>query len=372
MAEIAYGGIAALFGGTSFSGSYYLTPDGIPTNSSGTPIGTSVFEEDLASLHRTADLVVIPPDWTAWAPDPLNNEWDAYSIGTAPSIGSATMVDGGEIDLPSADLNNDYDHDTIHYKFDPTSQAWQDLAYGESLTVTFTVSATERGGLFNNVIDSDTFTVTLTFTKLCFVRGTMIETADGQVRIEDVRPGMMVRTLDHGSQPVRWIGRTVLGGKDRQIPDNLRPIRIKAGALGENTPSHDLSVSPQHRILVKSRIAQRMFGTDEVLVPAKQLLQVDGVDIDRNASHVEYYHMMFDQHQLVRSNGALTESLYLGAEALKGLGMAAVDEILEILPELRKVMDGAEAPEGARMLLSGRAARQLTVRHIQNKKMLVN
>ena len=34
----------------------------------------------------------------------------------------------------------------------------------------------------------------------------------------------------------------------------------------------DLTVSPQHRVLVRSRTAQKVFGTDEVLVAAKQLL----------------------------------------------------------------------------------------------------
>lgn len=371
MAQIAYGGIAGLLGSTSFTGNYYLTPEGYLATADGTVISASVFSQDLAALHRTTDLPIIPDDWTSWAPDPANNEWDSYSIGTAPAVGTASMVDGNGIDLPSADaLQDDYDHDTIHYTFDPTAAAWQNLAYGETLTVTFTVSAIERG-LFNAVTDSDTFTVTLTFTMVCFVRGTMIETIDGPVAIEDIRPGTLVRTMDSGFRPVKWIGSAVVGGNDKPIPANLRPIRIRAGALGANMPETDLLVSPQHRILVRSRIAQRMFSTTEVLLAAKQLLQVEGIDIDTKAERIEYFHMMFDQHEIVFSNGAPTESLYLGAEALKGLGAAAVDEILQILPHLRGVLEGQDAAQPARLMPSGRAGRKLAVRHIQHDRSLI-
>ncbi|WP_227493353.1 Hint domain-containing protein [Paracoccus kondratievae] len=375
MAQIAYGGIAGFLGGTSFTDSYYLTPEGYLATADGTVVSSSVFSQDIVQLHRTADLPIIPDDWTSWAPNPLNNEWDEYTIGTAPSVGSASMVDGDGIDLPSINpielVQDDYDHDTVHYAFDPTAAAWQDLAYGETLTVTFVVSARERNafGTFN---ESDTFTVTLNFTKVCFVRGTMIETIDGPVAIEDIRPGTLVRTMDSGFRPVKWIGSAVVGGHDKPIPANLRPIRIRAGALGANTPETDLLVSPQHRILVRSRIAQRMFSTTEVLVAAKQLLQVEGIDIETGTERVEYFHMMFDQHEIVFSNGAPTESLYLGAEALKGLGAAAVDEILQILPQLRGVLEGQDAVQPVRLMPSGRAGRKLAVRHISNGKALVN
>ena len=51
-----------------------------------------------------------------------------------------------------------------------------------------------------------------------------------------------------------------------------RPIRIRAGTLGNGLPEADLIVSPQHRVLVRSGIARTLFGADEVLVAAKQLL----------------------------------------------------------------------------------------------------
>ena len=204
---------------------------------------------------------------------------------------------------------------------------------------------------------------------LCFARGTMILTPDGPRAIEDLAAGDMVITRDHGSQPIRWMGRRVVRAVELRRNPNFRPIRIAAGALGRNTPSADLVVSPQHRILVRSTIAQRMFGTIEVLVAAKQLLQVEGVDICTDLPSVEYFHMLFDRHQVVYANGAAAESLFTGPEALKSVGAAAIDEILALFPELRTT---AQPPDPARLLASGRMGRRMVVRHVQNRKPLVH
>lgn len=204
---------------------------------------------------------------------------------------------------------------------------------------------------------------------ICFARGTLILTDRGEVAIETLRTGDLVRTRDNGLQPIRWIGSRRLDAATLRRRPDLQPIRIKAGALGENLPAQDLLVSPQHRILVRSRIAHKMFGTNEVLVAAKQLLQLDGVDIADDLHSVEYFHMLFDRHEVVISNGAETESLYTGPEALKSLPPAAVREILALFPELQ---NNGYVPASARTLGSGRMARKLAIRHIQNNKPMVS
>ena len=201
----------------------------------------------------------------------------------------------------------------------------------------------------------------------CFVRGTLIETEFGALPIQDLREGMKVWTRDNGMQPIRWIGSRKLGPAILATAPNLAPIRIKAGALGAGKPERDLLVSPQHRVLVRSRIAQKIFGCDEVLVAAKQLLQIEGIDVVSGLPEVEYFHILFDRHEIVLSEGAETESLYTGAEALKSLGHAARQEIFSLFPNLR---DTGAIP-GARLLASGRLGRKLAVRHVQNRKALV-
>lgn len=202
----------------------------------------------------------------------------------------------------------------------------------------------------------------------CFTSGTLILTDRGEVAIDDLRVGDLVMTRDNGLQPVRWIGSRKLAAHILTLKPSLRPIRIQAESLGANFPKQDLLVSPQHRILVRSRIAQRMFGHSEVLVAAKQLLTIKGVDIADVPNGVEYFHLLFDRHEVVFSNGAETESLYTGSEALKSVGPAAQEEIFSLFPELR---DPDTVREGARILASGRQARKLAMRHKQNDRSLV-
>jgi len=204
----------------------------------------------------------------------------------------------------------------------------------------------------------------------CFARGTLIETEHGPLPVEELVPGMLVMTRDRGLQPLCWIGSRDLDRRVLEANPNLRPIRIAAGALGQGLPRRDLVVSPQHRILVRSKIAQKMFGAPEVLVAAKQLLQIDGIDIAHDMAEVEYFHFLFDRHEIVLSEGAETESLYTGAQALKSVGAAARAEIFAIFPELRD-RAGDEPPPGARPLVSGRMGRKLAVRHAQHRRALV-
>ncbi|QFQ88138.1 hypothetical protein F8A10_11500 [Paracoccus kondratievae] len=203
---------------------------------------------------------------------------------------------------------------------------------------------------------------------VCFTNGTLIETGQGQQRIDDLRPGDLVHTADNGLQPIRWIGSVRLDARTLAANPKLRPIRIRAGALGKGTPSSDLVVSPQHRVLVRSKIAQKMFGTEEVLVAARQLVQIEGIDIASDITEVGYFHMLFDRHEVVTSNGALTESLYTGPQALQSVGKAALEEIFTLFPQLRE--EGSE-PTPARPLTSGRRARKLANRHLQHHRAMV-
>lgn len=203
---------------------------------------------------------------------------------------------------------------------------------------------------------------------VCFASGTLIDTKEGQRQVQDLQPGDLVLTLDHGYQPIRWIGIRRLDRLDLTASPHLRPIRIRAGALGDGAPSRDLVVSPQHRILISSRIAQRMFGASEVLVAAKHLVELDGIDTAQDMAEVTYVHLLFDRHEVVFSNGARSESLYVGPQTLKSVGAEALDEIFAIFPELERQ---SQDPEPARLLANGRMGRRIAARHAKNNKPLI-
>ncbi|WP_339819879.1 Hint domain-containing protein [uncultured Paracoccus sp.] len=202
---------------------------------------------------------------------------------------------------------------------------------------------------------------------LCFGSDALIQTVDGPVPAGALKVGDMVMTRDNGAQPIRWIGQRVIDAAALADRPALAPIRIRAGALGQALPSSDLIVSPQHRILVRSKIATRMVGAPEVLVAAKQLMAADGIDVADDLAEVTYVHFLFDDHQIVLSNGAETESLHTGQEALKAVPVEARAEILALFPDLA---DGTSRA-AVRPMLTGRLGRKLAERHARNRKALV-
>ncbi|GAB5446128.1 Hint domain-containing protein [Gymnodinialimonas sp.] len=211
---------------------------------------------------------------------------------------------------------------------------------------------------------------TINFDVVCFARGTKIATKYGTFAIEDLAEGDRVMTLDNGYCPIRWIGSCTLDAISLTLKPKLKPIRIKAGALGRGMPDADLLVSPQHRVLVRSEIARRMFGETEVLVAANKLLALDGFDIEEDVESVEYFHMLFDQHEIVFSNGAPTESLFTGPEALKSVAPEARAEIQSLFPDIL-APDFAAVP--ARSIPEkGRQMRRLAERHQSNEKPLLS
>ena len=150
---------------------------------------------------------------------------------------------------------------------------------------------------------------------------------------------------------------------------NLHPVRIKAGSLAPGCPSSNLVVSRQHRILVRSAIAERMFGEREILVPAIKLVGLEGVDVIEAWSGVEYFHILFDAHQIVVSNGAQTESLFTGPEALGSLPEASLNEIVALFPE---IAEPDFEPISARLQpAEGHRVKQLVWRMSVNRKVPV-
>jgi hypothetical protein len=142
----------------------------------------------------------------------------------------------------------------------------------------------------------------------CFTAGTAIATPDGERAVETLTTGDVVIAIVDGARVERtvlWLGSQAVS---RRFADPLRlnPIRIRAGALGEATPSRDLLVSPAHAMLV-----------DGVLVQAGAM--VNGSSVVRETAtpeHWTYYHIELADHALVLAEGALAESFIDNVERM--------------------------------------------------------
>ncbi|WP_425093953.1 Hint domain-containing protein [Tropicimonas sp. S265A] len=161
---------------------------------------------------------------------------------------------------------------------------------------------------------------------ICFTTGTLIDTPHGPRPVEDLVAGDLVTTLDNGSQPLAWVGaRTVVAQGD------LAPVVVTRGVLGA---LRDTAVSPQHRMLVRVWQAEMLFGEAEVLVPAIGLVNGETV-YRRTGGEVRYHHLLFDTHQIVRADGAWSESFHPGPVGVSTLARATREEVLRLFPELR-------------------------------------
>ena len=195
----------------------------------------------------------------------------------------------------------------------------------------------------------------ITFSVVCFAEGTMIETADGPRRVEDISADDVVMTEDKGAQSVTWTRakwHPIERGDDADYP-----VLIAAGALGPNRPAADLIVSPQHRILVGGQGQLEALFSDEVLVPAKALVSLPGIRQMKGKKGIRWVHFALEAHELVQANGCVTESLLLGPMVTNGLTADENDQLQKIygpIPEDGSAMNG----EPVRPLMGAGKARR--------------
>lgn len=167
---------------------------------------------------------------------------------------------------------------------------------------------------------------------VCFAAGTLIETAKGAVAVEGIEAGDLVETLDHGLRPVQWAERQELPLDNSMRARKNAPVRIHRGALGPGMPMRDLLLSPQHRVMLSSKVAQRMFGSHDILVPAKKLLGYPGVTRERRLDHVTYCHLYFGSHEVIWAEGAPAESLLPEKAALANMSAQARLRLMNLAP----------------------------------------
>jgi hypothetical protein len=234
------------------------------------------------------------------------------------------------------------------------------LPTGEQITMTPTgmVLATPDTDLGTNTFsytvadaqgNTDIGFVEFTTTAPCFTKGTLIETPRGAVAIETLRAGDKVMTLDHGPQPLRWIGIT-----RRRAQGADAPVRINAGVLG----GHDMiELSPNHRVCIASPHAELLFGTHEVLVKAKHLVNGHSIHRRCDLQPVTYLHLLFDQHEVICGNGLMSESYHPGDQTRDSFDENTRSELFRLFPALAN--GHSEYGTAARMQLKQYEARLL-------------
>lgn len=231
---------------------------------------------------------------------------------------------------------------------------------GSGLSDDFALRIEDGSG---NAISSSVLTGETTGGVACFCKGTLIDTDIGAKPVESLQSGDRIRTADHGFQNLRFNLSRRLGAHELRANPKLHPIRIQKGALGQNLPEKDLWISRQHRMLVTSKIVARMFGTHEVLLPAIRLTEMEGISVDSSFDTLTYFHLVFDDHEIVFANGAPSESFLPAPYALQTLDSETVAEFEALLGQITD-----QRTEPARTIPVGSDQKALIRRHQKNKK----
>lgn len=177
----------------------------------------------------------------------------------------------------------------------------------------------------------------------CFAAGTRIATLMGEVAVQDLQAADPVMTLDNAYQPLLRVMSTTVPALGA-----FAPVVVPAGLIGN---LRDLVLSPQHRVLFTGPRAELLFGESEVLVAAIHLAEA-GLAYRRPGGEVTYFHLVFDQHEIIFAEGVPAESFLPGAA--EDLPDDAQEEFAALFPAAARLC--LRSHEAALLLSTGNGA----------------
>lgn len=169
-----------------------------------------------------------------------------------------------------------------------------------------------------------------------FAQGTLIQTDDGYVAIEDLKPGMKIATADGGTQPLMWIGSMTLFPQGANLGlESSHLYRMTDGGFGLDRSAPDLMLGPSARVLP----GLMAIDSSSQLIDIDDLADGHSVIKIRPFSAVRVFHICLANHRLVRANGVLVETFHPGEDAHMHLSNEMFGHFLSMFPHIRGVAD---------------------------------
>ncbi|BAU38668.1 outer membrane protein [Acetobacter pasteurianus NBRC 101655] len=137
--------------------------------------------------------------------------------------------------------------------------------------------------------------------EVCFLAGSMIQTPEGDVPVENIRMADTVIAYVQGvAQPttVTWTGKAhVVVRPHLQDDEAGYPVRILKDAISEGVPYKDMLITSEHCLFF-----------DGKFVPVRMLVNGFSIFYDKSITSYDYYHVETEQHFVIQVDGMLTES----------------------------------------------------------------
>lgn len=168
-----------------------------------------------------------------------------------------------------------------------------------------------------------------------FARGSLVQTPDGPVAIEDLRPGMSVDTLGGAPETIRWIGAMTLFSTTDPVGTPATFLyRIAEGSFGLAPGMPDLMLGTGARIL-KSASGD----PNTRLLDVAQICDGSAVIQVRPRSPVQVFHLALESHHLIRVNNVVMESYHPGQDIRSQMPDGMFGDFVSLFPHIRTLAD---------------------------------
>jgi Hint domain len=170
-----------------------------------------------------------------------------------------------------------------------------------------------------------------------FARGTVIQTTQGGIAVEDLQPGDMVNTSSGEPARLIWIGSSnfVPADAGRRMP----LMRIMADSFGPARPASFLTVGPAARMLHTPHHLRGKADHTRMLTPVREF--VDGVNVIEVVppTPVRLFHICLDRHAAINVGGIEMETFHPGAQAIRRMSSSLRDRFLSMFPQMNHLSD---------------------------------
>lgn len=167
-----------------------------------------------------------------------------------------------------------------------------------------------------------------------FAQGTLIQTADGHIAVEDLQPGDKILCASGKLRELMWVGAMMIFPNPAEL--GLPPCklyRVTEGSFGHDRQSPDLILGSAARILPGHMATDSSSPLHEL----ENLADGEAVIAINPVSQIRVFHVALSEHSLVRANGVLCESYHPGMRLSHQLPSELHPHFMNLFPHLNGI-----------------------------------